>query len=34
VRNAPSDAPMEAVAANLGDDQLIAIAAYLGTLKP
>jgi len=34
VHNAPSDAPMEAVAANLGDDQLIAIAAYLGTLKP
>jgi cytochrome c553 len=34
VRNAPSDAPMEAVAANLREDQMIAIAAYLGTLKP
>jgi cytochrome c553 len=33
-RNAPADAPMKAVAANLRDDQMIAIAAYLGTLKP
>jgi cytochrome c553 len=33
-RNAPSDAPMEAVAASLRDDQMIAIAAYLGSLKP
>jgi cytochrome c553 len=34
LRNGPSDAPMKAITANLRDDQMVAIAAYLGTLKP
>jgi cytochrome c553 len=33
-RNRPADSPMKAVVTNLSDDQMIAIAAYLGTLKP
>lgn len=33
-RNGPADAPMKGVAANLTDDQMIDIAAYLGTLRP
>jgi cytochrome c553 len=33
-RNRAEDAPMKAVVANLSDDRMIAIAAYLGTLKP
>jgi cytochrome c553 len=33
-RNRAVDAPMKAVVANLNDDQMIAIAGYLGTLKP
>jgi cytochrome c553 len=33
-RNRAADAPMKAVVTNLSDDQMIAIAAYLGTLKP
>jgi cytochrome c553 len=32
-RNGPDDAPMKAVAQNLNDDQMIAIAAYLGSLS-
>jgi cytochrome c553 len=33
-RNRAVDAPMKAVVAKLSDDQMIAIAGYLGTLKP
>jgi cytochrome c553 len=33
-RNGPDDAPMKAVAQHLNDDQMIEIAAYLGSLSP